>query len=68
MSKENEEPDFLDLLSPEDRQRYLLMAGAALILLVSWFGVRGIALITLLAMYFSTRKPGYTSFRVFFQQ
>jgi hypothetical protein len=68
MSKENDEPDFWDVLSDEDRHRQLLILGAGLVALVPLLGPRGIAIAILLSIFFSTRKPGPISFMVFFQR
>ena len=68
MSKENDEIDFWDVLPQNDKHRYAIILGTFLIFLFPWLGPRGLALIGLSAVFFSTRKPGYTSFTVFFQK
>jgi hypothetical protein len=68
MSKENDEIDFWDVLTPEEKQRQLLLIGAFCLFLLPWFGPKGLSLVGLLSIIFSNRKPGPTSFMVFFQK
>jgi hypothetical protein len=67
MSKENSEPDWLDSMSQEEKQRNLLTFLALLVFLISSIGYRGLSLIGLISIILSTRKPGHTSFIVFFE-
>jgi len=68
MSKENDEIDFWDVLTTEEKQRQILLLGAFIVFLLPWIGAKGISLLGLIAIFFSTRKPGRTSFMVFFQK
>jgi len=68
MSKENAEPDFWDVLSPDQKQHYLLLLGAFSAILFVCIGLKGIAVLMLLARVFSDRKPSRTTFISFFER
>jgi hypothetical protein len=68
MSKENDEIDFLDALGDDERHRAFLVLGVACVTIFPVLGVRGLAILVLMAIFFSTRKPGHTSFMVHFQR
>jgi hypothetical protein len=68
MSKENDEVDFIDVLDDEDRQKYLMVLGAATLAVVSALGVRGVIILVVAAVFLSSRKPGNTAFLVYFQR
>jgi len=68
MSKENAEPDFWDVLSPDQKQHYLLLLGAFSTILFVCIGLKGIAVLMLLARVFSDRKPSRTTFISFFER
>ncbi|KAH9246596.1 hypothetical protein BASA81_015863 [Batrachochytrium salamandrivorans] len=59
--------DFVDVMSPEERNRSVLMAAAVIIALASSMGVQGVALCVLVCTVLSTRKPTNTSFHVMFE-
>lgn len=68
MSKEDQEPDFLDYLAEDAKKQLLMLLAGAFVLIIGSIGTQGVALLALLAMYLSTRKPGPSSFMLFFER
>lgn len=58
--------DFVDAMSPEERNKGVLMAAAVGFALASSVGVQGLVLCALVCAALSTRKPSNTSFHVMF--
>ena len=68
MAKENDELDFIDALHEEERHRALLGLTAVCAIVLPMIGIRGLAVLLLMSIFFSSRKPGNASFMVHFQK
>lgn len=61
-------PDFIDAMMEDERKRNIAILAALVVGLASSGGLRVLFALGVGAMFLSTRKPGNTSFVVFFQR